>query len=257
MTDLASIARHLDQILATDTVSDYTGALNGIQLAHRGPVRRVAASVDVSRRVIEETIRVDANLLVVHHGMFWSGAQRIVGAAYDRLRMLLEHDIAVYASHLPLDCHQTLGNNVLLAQSLALTPSGGFASHKGIDVGIRGESDIGTTELLSRADAFARIHGGAARSSLIPPHHRTRRWGMCTGAGASSETVTEAHNLQLDTLIVGEGPHHTAVAAEDLGIVVIYAGHYATETLGVRAVAEHLTATFGIPSVFIAAPTGL
>jgi putative NIF3 family GTP cyclohydrolase 1 type 2 len=80
---------------------------------------------------------------------------------------------------------------------------------------------------------------------------------MCTGAGASSETLAEAQALRLDTLIVGEGPHHTSVAAEDLGVVVIYAGHYATETLGVKAVADHLTATFGIPSVFVAAPTGL
>lgn len=257
MTDLATIAQHLDQLLATDAVPDYNGALNGIQLEHRGPVRRVAASVDISRRVIEETIRADANLLIVHHGMFWSGAQRIVGSVYDRVRQLIEHDIAVYSSHLPLDRHDTLGNNVLLAQTLGLTATGGFASYKGLDIGIRGECDINTTALLQRADAFARTHGGGARSSLVPDRHRTHRWAICTGAGASSETLNEAHAVGIDTLIVGEGPHHTAVAAEDLGLVVIYAGHYATETLGVRAVADHLTTTFGIPSVFVAAPTGL
>jgi putative NIF3 family GTP cyclohydrolase 1 type 2 len=80
---------------------------------------------------------------------------------------------------------------------------------------------------------------------------------VCTGAGASSDTLREAHALGIDTLIVGEGPHHTAVAADDLGLIVIYAGHYATETLGVRALADHLTTTFGIPSTFISAPTGL
>ena len=257
MTDLATIAQHLDQLLATEAVPDYTGALNGIQLAHRGPVRRVAAAVDISRRVIEETIRADANLLIVHHGMFWSGAQRIVGPVYDRVRQLIENDIAVYSSHLPLDRHDTLGNNALLAQTFGLTATGGFASYKGIEVGIRGECDINTTALLQRADAFARTHGGGARASHMPNGHRTRRWAICTGAGASSDTLNEAQALGLDTLIVGEGPHHTAVAAEDLGLVVIYAGHYATETLGVRAVADHLTATFGIPSVFVAAPTGL
>ena len=257
MTDLATIAQHLDELLATDAFPDYSGALNGVQLAHRGPVRRVAASVDISRRVVEETIRADANLLIVHHGMFWTGAQRIVGPVYDRVRLLVEHDIAVYSSHLPLDRHPTLGNNVLLAHALGLTPSAGFASYKGFDIGVRGESDIETDTLLQRADAFARAHSGAARSSLIPNGHRTRRWGSCTGAGASSETLSEAQTRGLDTLIVGEGPHHTAVAAEDLGVVVIYAGHYATETLGVRAIVDRLTATFGIPSVFIAAPTGL
>ena len=95
------------------------------------------------------------------------------------------------------------------------------------------------------------------RSTSIPANHRTRRWAICTGAGASSETLLEAQSQQVDTLIVGEGPHHTAVAADDAGIVVIYTGHYATETLGVRAVADHLTTTFGVPSVFIDAPTGL
>lgn len=257
MTNLSTIVQHLDELLATDAIPDYSGALNGLQLAHRGPVRRIAAAVDISRRVIEETIRADANLLIVHHGMFWSGAQRIVGPAYDRLRLLMDNDVAVYSSHLPLDRHETLGNNVLLAQALGLQPSGGFASFKGFDIGIRGDADTATVALLERADAFARTHGGDARSSLLPNGRRTRRWGICTGAGASSETLTEAQALSLDTLIVGEGPHHTSVAAEDVGIVVIYAGHYATETLGVKAVADHLTATFEIPSVFIAAPTGL
>jgi dinuclear metal center YbgI/SA1388 family protein len=257
MTDLATIAQHLDDLLATDATPDYSGALNGVQIAHRGPVRRIAASVDISRRVIEETIRADANLLIVHHGMFWSGAQRIVGPLYDRLRLLLDNDIAVYSSHLPLDRHAALGNNVLLAQALGLSATGGFASYKGFDIGIRGECDIDTSALVQRADAFARSHGGTARASLIPGGHRTQRWGMCTGAGASSETLGEAQALRLDTLIVGEGPHHTSVVAEDLGVVVIYAGHYATETLGVRAVADHLTTTFGIPSLFVAAPTGL
>ena len=257
MTDLTTIAQHLDQLLATDAVPDYGGALNGIQFAHQGPVRRIAAAVDISRRVIDETIRADANLLIVHHGMFWSGPQRIVGPLYDRMRLLIENDIAVYSSHLPLDRHETLGNNVLLAQALELNASGGFASYKGFDIGIRGECDVDSATLLQRADAFARTHGGGARSSPMPGGHRTRRWGICTGAGASSETLTEAQALGLDTLIVGEGPHHTAVTAADLGVVVIYAGHYATETLGVRAVADHLTATFGIPSIFVAAPTGL
>lgn len=257
MTDLATIAAHLDALLGTDVVPDYAGALNGVQLANRQPIERVAVAVDVSRHVIEEAIRLRASLLVVHHGMFWGGAQRLVGAGYERMRLLFAHDIAVYASHLPLDAHPTLGNNVLLARTLGLEPSGGFARYKTIDVGVRGEADVETAELWRRADAFAREHGGTARVTHIPPGHRTRRWGICTGAGASSETLREAESLGLDTLIVGEGPHHTAVAAADAGIVIVYAGHYATETLGVRALGEHLTTTFGIPSTFIAAPTGL
>jgi len=257
MTDLAAIASYLDAVLGTETIPDYPGAFNGIQVANQGSITRIAASVDVSRRVIDAAIRGGADLLLVHHGMMWGGVQRITGSVYHRLRLLLAHNVAVYSSHLPLDAHPTFGNNVLLARTLGLEPSGGFARYRTIDVGIRGECDCDTASLLVRADAFARMHGGVARSTEIVPGRRTRRWGICTGAGASSETLLEAQGLEIDTLIVGEGPHYTAVAADDADIVVIYAGHYATETLGVSALAEHLTSTFRIPSTFIAAPTGL
>ena len=257
MTDLATIAGYLDGLLEHSAIPDYPGAVNGVQLANSGPIRRIAASVDISKRVIDAAAADGANLLIVHHGMFWGGVQPIIGAAYDRIRTLVTHDMAVYSSHLPLDAHSSLGNNVLLARALGLEPAGGFARYKTVDVGVRGETDLETDELRRRAEAFAHRHGGGVRSTTIPSGHRTRRWGICTGAGASTETLLEAQSLALDTLIVGEGPHHTAVAAGDAGLVIIYAGHYATETLGVNAVAEHLTATFGIPSTFIAAPTGL
>ena len=90
----------------------------------------------------------------------------------------------------------------------------------------------------------------------MPTHRRTRRWALCTGAGASSDTLREAAELGVDTLIVGEGPHHTAVEAGELGIAIIYAGHYATETLGVRALAQHVGERFSVPWTFIPAPTG-
>lgn len=257
MIDLATVARHLDELLGTNAVPDYPGAWNGVQLANRAAIERVAASVDISKRVIEAAVRERANLLVVHHGMFWGGDPRITDVAYERLRLLMDHDIAVYASHLPLDAHPTLGNNVLLARTLGLEPVDGFARFKTIHVGVRGECDIDTRELFQRADEFARAYGGSARAMPIPPGCRTRRWGLCTGAGASSDTLLEAKAMALDTLIVGEGPHHTAVAADDDGLVLIYAGHYATETLGVRAIADHLASTFGITSTFIHAPTGL
>jgi dinuclear metal center YbgI/SA1388 family protein len=257
MTDLAVIAAHLDSLLGTDTIPDYPGALNGVQLANRGAIDHVAAAVDVSRRVIEEAARIGANLLLVHHGMFWGGAQRLTGVAYERLRQLFAHNIAVYSSHLPLDAHPTFGNNVLLARTLALEPTGGFARYRTLDVGVRGHCDCDTAELFERVASFAEANGGSARSTEIPRARRSHRWGICTGAGASSETILEAQSLELDTLIVGERPHHTAIAADDLGLVIMYAGHYATETLGVRALADHLTETFGIQSTFILAPTGL
>jgi len=193
----------------------------------------------------------------VHHGMFWGGARPIVGTHHRRLAQLVTHDVAVYASHLPLDLHPQIGNNVLLARELGLEPSGEFARHLTVEVGVRGEADVPTEEIVRRARALAAAHGGHVVVTPHAPERHTRRWAICTGAGASSDTIREAVALGVDTMIVGEGPHHTGVEAADLGIVIVYAGHYATETLGVRALAAHLEREFGLPWSFVGLPTGL
>lgn len=254
---LDQIVSYLDDLLDTSQVPDYPGALNGLQLANTGYVTRIAAAVDYSTRTIEAALGAQADMMLVHHGMFWGGAQRIVGAAYDRMHALVANDVAVYASHLPLDRHPLVGNNALLASELGLEPDGEFASYKRVAIGVRGESDVETEALVSRAEWFAKGQGGTARATPVSSGRRTRRWAICTGAGASTESLQEAQALGVDTLIVGEGPHHTAVAADEMGIVVIYAGHYATETLGVRALAAHLADRFGVLWTFVEAPTGL
>ena len=131
------------------------------------------------------------------------------------------------------------------------------ADYQGVPIGIGGDADMPTDAILSLADTFARRFGGRARASAIPVGHRTRRWAICTGAGASSETLREAESASINTLITGEGPHHTAVEAPERDVVVIYAGHYATETLGVSAVAERIASESGVPWSFVSAPTGL
>ena len=255
---LDDVVRLLDDALRSAELPDFPGAVNGLQLANRGGVRRVAAAVDFSRATIEGAVAAGASLLLVHHGMFWSGVQPFVGLAYDRLRLLLEHDVAVYGSHIPLDLHPTLGNNVLLAEELGLVPDGGFARWKGnVEIGVSGPADVDTVELVARADAFARRHGGSARHTPLPAGRRTRRWGICSGAGASSDTLREASERGLDTLVVGEGPHHTAVEAPERDLVVVSAGHYATETLGVQAAARLVESALGVPWTFVASPTGL
>lgn len=257
MTATSEIVAYLDNLLEIAVVPDYPGAVNGLQLANRGNVSKVAACVDFSSRSVSRAAEEKADLLVVHHGMFWGGVKAIVGSAYSRLRMLLDNDIAVYASHLPLDKHATFGNNVLLSKQLGLVASGAFAHYKGIAVGVRGEADIPTADILEKARRFARIHGGDAIPASFREARRTRRWAICTGAGASGETLQEATEAGIDTLIVGEGPHWTAVEAEELDIAVIYAGHYATETLGVAALAEHLAEKYELEWTMIHAPTGL
>ncbi len=254
---LGSIAEHADALLRIRELPDYPNAQNGVQLANSGPITRVAAAVDVSRVVIDQAVKAGAALLLVHHGMFWSGVQPIRGPFYERVKRLIENDIAVYSAHLPLDAHPEIGNNVLLARTLGLTPTGGFATFRGSPIGVRGTGPVETSLLVSRTRDFARQHGSEVRTTPISPDQVTRNWAICTGAGASAETLAEAMTTGVDTLIVGEGPHWTAVEAGDSGLSIIYAGHYATETLGVRALAERIATAFRLDWSFIDAPTGL
>jgi dinuclear metal center YbgI/SA1388 family protein len=257
MADAYEIAAWLDALLRSAEVPDYPGAINGLQLASRGEVRGIACAVDFSTATVLEAVRIGAGLLLVHHGMFWGGAQPLRGPAYERLAALVTNNIAVYSSHLPLDLHPDLGNNALLARRLGLEPTSGFARFETIDVGVSGIADTPTEVLVQQASELAREFGGTAVATPYEASRRTRRWAICTGAGADSDTVREALDRGIDTMIVGEGPHHTAVAARDNGIVIIYAGHYATETLGVRGLAQHVAQAFAIPCQFIDAPTGL
>ncbi|MGH7718985.1 MAG: Nif3-like dinuclear metal center hexameric protein [Gemmatimonadaceae bacterium] len=257
MTTVHEIASHLDSLLRTGEITDYPSALNGIQVEHSHRITRVAAAVDARERTIQGAIDAGANLLLVHHGLFWSGVRPLRGAMLRRIRALLAGNVAVYSSHLPLDAHPELGNAALLARELGLTPGAGFARVNGTDVGTRGETDIPTREIIERADRFARQYGGSVRHSPAAPDRATRRWAICTGAGADANTLREAAQLGVDTMIVGEGAHWTAIDAEEMGITLIYAGHYATETLGVRALAQLVSETYGIPWTFLDVPTGL
>jgi dinuclear metal center YbgI/SA1388 family protein len=257
MTRIHEIAEYADGLLETETTPDYSSAVNGLQLENRSDITGIAAAVDFSTRAINGAIAGNANLLIVHHGMFWDGPGSITGPSYRRLRLLIENDIAVYSSHLPLDRHPILGNNVLLAKALGLNPSGDFAEFEGIFTGVRGETEIETASLVERARKFTKNHESEVRTTPIEKNRKTKRWAICTGAGASADTLKEARVLGIDTLIVGEGPHWTAIYGEENELAIIYAGHYATETLGVRALADHLGAKFSISSTFLSAPTGL
>ncbi|WP_053333854.1 Nif3-like dinuclear metal center hexameric protein [Gemmatimonas phototrophica] len=256
VASLRDVVQALDTELRTFDIPDYGGAVNGLQVANRGTVRKVAVAVDASRAAITEAAISGANLLVVHHGLFWGGAQPLTGVHYEKFRTLFGADIAVYSTHLPLDCHPELGNNVRLAQALGLVPSAGFARYKSIDVGVMGDANEPTANVLARVEAFAARYGGSVRTSIPVGSRTTKRWAICTGGGASTETLREARERGVDTLIVGEGPHHTTVEALEHDFCVIYAGHYATETLGVQALGAWIEARFGVPWTFLHLPTG-
>jgi dinuclear metal center YbgI/SA1388 family protein len=247
---LAEIAAYADDLLQIHEVPDYPNAVNGVEVAHRGPVTKIAAAVDASQRAIAGAATEGANLLFVHHGLFWGGVQAITGPRYDKIAALVTHDIAVYGAHLPLDRHSSLGNNVLLARTLGIEPDGEFGHYASVAIGASGHTDLPTATLLARA------HGGTARASAFEAGRRTRRCAIITGAGAAVDTLIEAREAGIDTLITGEGAHWTTVDAPEHGLVIIYAGHYATETLGVSALARRVAERFHLPWTFIATPTG-
>ena len=219
MTSLTHIADALDSLLHSAGFPDYPQALNGIQVESHHEIVKVAAAVDLRIRTIESAAEQGANLLLVHHGLFWGGLQQLRGPYFRRVHALLSSGIALYSSHLPLDAHPEIGNNALLARELGLVPSAGFARHESIEIGVRGESDVPTSQLFAAADAVARRWGGVARGSPSRPDRITKRWAICTGAGASADTLREALEHRIDTLIVGEGPHWTAVDADEMGMV--------------------------------------
>jgi len=250
-TPLQKIVAWMDAELNVAGISDYPGALNGLQVENRGAVRNIAAAVDACESSIKEAVRTGAGLLIVHHGLFWSGAQSVTGAVYRKLRLAMENDLAIYSCHLPLDFHPKLGNNALLARALGWKKTAPFLTQQGQATGLQASLAIDRNVLHQRLEKAV---GG--RVHLCPGGpQRCRRIGLVTG-GAGSE-VAKAAAEGVDTYITGEGPHWSYTLAEELGINVFYAGHYATETFGVRALAEAASRKFRLPWEFIDHPTGL
>jgi dinuclear metal center YbgI/SA1388 family protein len=251
MAILDQIVLFLDEELKTSKIPDYSGAHNGLQLQNGGQVTKVASAVDASLPVFEKAIESGADLLLVHHGMFWQGGRAITGPAYRKLKMAMDAGLAVYSSHIPLDVHATLGNNALLMQALELGETTQFFEWKGIKLGRRGHFFGKLGELVNRLESVlgGKVH---VRGDLEKPAGIV---GMITG-GAGSEVEAMAEE-GIETFITGEGPHWSYPLAEELEINVIYGGHYATETLGVQALGRSISQEFGVPHEFIDHPTGL
>jgi dinuclear metal center YbgI/SA1388 family protein len=241
----------LDDYLQTAAVQDSPEALNGLQVENGGRVRRVAAAVDACEATIRMAAEQGADFLLVHHGLFWSGVTPLAGPTFRRVAHLIRHDIAVYSSHLPLDRHPEVGNAPVLARLLGMTLRGGFGTYRGQTVGVWGELDLTRADLVQHV---ARAIGATPRVLAFGPD-RVRRLGIVTGAGGGE--IRQAAAASLDTYLTGEGPHWSYFDAEELRLNVLYAGHYATETVGVKALAEHLSTRFGLPWVFLDHPTGL
>lgn len=247
--NLPAIVEFLQRELRIAELPDYSGAVNGLQVQNSGKVTKVAAAVDASLPVVKKAIAAGADLLVVHHGLFWQGAQALTGSFYEKIKCALDADLAIYSAHLPLDVHPQWGNNALLAQAIGMQVTGTFLPYKGMPVGLVGEVEL-TREALQKTLEQA----VGAKVHLCPGGpQQIRKIGLCTG-GAGSEIAAAAG---LDAFITGEGPHWSYPMAEEMGVNLFYAGHYATETFGVKALAQEISQRWQIEQCFIDHPTGL
>ena len=248
---LRQIVNHCDRALRTPEIKDYDGAVNGLQVENDGTVRRIAAAVDGTAATVRLAVREKADLLIVHHGLFWNSTHPWTGKRYEFIRLLVENNIAVYSSHLPLDAHPKLGNNAHLCKRLGLRDLQPFFFDKGQHYGFQSKT------LISRASLAKRLEQATGTKSIILPGgpEVCKRIGVVTGGAGSQLKLAAAEGV--DTFITGEGPHWTYALAEELGINVIYGGHYATETFGVKALAADLSKRFKVPWVFLEHPTGL
>ncbi|HET6408895.1 MAG TPA: Nif3-like dinuclear metal center hexameric protein [Chthoniobacteraceae bacterium] len=253
MPALSQIVSYMDQYLRHEGFPDYSGAWNGLQLENSGVVAKIGAAVDACEPVIAEAVERGLSLLIVHHGLMWEQHSfAFTGVRFRKLKLAFQGDLAVYSSHLPLDAHPVVGNAAQLAKALGLKKVEAFFPHKGEPIGVRGELSMTFDDLVENVQQS--VEGERVTVCSAGPD-RVRKIGIVTG-GAGSE-VAEVARSGVDTFITGEGPHWSYTAAEELGLNVIYAGHYATETFGVRALADHVARKFKVPWEFISHPTGL
>ncbi len=251
MTKLDTLVNFCDKLLCTEDIKDYPGAHNGLQLANNGTITKIAVAVDASESSIRKAVEQGADLLIVHHGMFWHGVKQITGNYYRKLKYAMDHNLAIYSSHLPLDIHPEIGNNILLAKLCGLKNIETL-TEKGTPFAIKGVCELEMSEFIKVVEhavggAVHFCNGGAKNAGTVAV--------MTGGAGSELEKIK---SMDVDTLLTGEGPHWSYILAEEIETNIIYAGHYATETFGVIKLGEILTNHFKLStSLFIDNPTGL
>lgn len=248
---LGELVTYLDDYLRIAEIKDY--GPQGLQVEGRREVRRIVGTVDAQMPCVEAALSRGADLLLVHHGIFWGATQRIAGAFGALVRAYLSADLNLYAAHLALDAHPEIGNNVELARRLGLTIDGMFAQVNGTPIGVLASAPSGI-KFDYLVDRFTQ-NVGALRMVQAHGPRITHKVGIISGAGAREIPLAAA--LGCDTFLTGETSHAEYYAAQNAGLNVIYGGHYATETAGVQALGQHLADRFGVDFEFVDLPTGL
>jgi dinuclear metal center YbgI/SA1388 family protein len=250
MTRITSIITALDELLSPGDYRDL--GPNGLQVPGPTEIEKVVTGVSAQRALVERAVAAGAQLVLVHHGLFWDFQPAgLTPVLAERLRPLFKHDVALAAYHLPLDAHPEVGNNAILAERLGCERHEPFGAYRGVPVGRAGTfpgDGIPATEL------FARVREVTAREPTVfdGGPEQVRRIGIVSGGAA--DVLAEAVELRLDAFLTGEPREHVMADAREAGIHFIAAGHYATETFGVRALGDWLAHRFGIEHVWVDIP---
>ena len=253
--DLTELVARLDEELRTDAYADLDASANGLQVGpDEGEVSHVAVAVDAAVATAEAAADAGADLLVTHHGLVWGGLDRLTGRSYRRVRPLVDEDVALYVSHLPLDGHPELGNAAGLADHLGLVDDGPFGSLGGEHVGRMAVAPDPVDAASLRARLAELDTDGADPRVLDFGPEELERIAVLTGSGA--DWLDEAVDAGADALVTGEGKGKAYHEAREAGLAVFLAGHYATETFGVRALAD-LLERWGLETTYVDHPTGL
>ena len=251
MAKLNSIARFLNKTLEIRKIPD--SSRNGLQVKSKLTVNKIGFAVDGCMKAFSDAKKKNVDLLIVHHGILWKGQRDKTGLRKEMISFLRKNHINLYAAHLPLDLNSKYGNNAELARILNLYNLKKFGSYKKVAIGFHGT--------LEKSKTIAEIE------RILNRKLQTKCWNINFGkkriktigivSGGGDYSLAEANKLDLDLLITGEASHGTCVVARDLKRNVIVAGHYATETVGVKALMPILAKNFGVKTVFIDNPTNL
>lgn len=244
---LRELVDYLDPYLDIGAFPD--ASVNGLQVEGSGSVTRIGLAVDACLEAMLMASQRRCDLLIVHHGLFWGTETRLCGHAYRRVRALIRADIALYAAHLPLDAHPEVGNNIQIARRISLPETRPFGLFGGKPVGVQGclENPVP----FEKAVAICTEKVGPARAVLRFGPENIRRLGIVTGSATDPSLFEEASRQEVDLLITGEAKQAAYSLAQEYGLNIFYGGHYQTETYGLKALGDHLSARFELPVEFI------
>lgn len=244
MTTLEKLTAYCDKRLRVREIADFPGALNGLQAGNSGRVTKIGAAVDAGAEPFAMAAAAGVNFLIVHHGMFWDGAQALTGAQHRRVKTLVDADCAVYAAHLPLDAHPQIGNNALIAKALGLKITGWEIKYQGTPLAAVVKRCPARGKLRAKLE---KIFPQVTAIEFGPAH--PRKVAILSGSGSSA--VAQLAAAGVDTFITGELKQAAFNAAQEAGLNLYACGHYATEVYGVKALAAECAKKFGLPWEFL------